>query len=97
MYLGTFTSARPLIKPNPDEVTTTAWLPVQRLITWANTLTFPSAEATVAMTWPQLKTQTTPQLFANHDQKNLQKYVIAPWIILMLRDPRLQSFFNQLT
>lgn len=78
------------ITPNPNEVSQTAWLPIAQLISWANQLSFPTAEESVSQNWTGLKNTTKPQTF--HFQKNT--YVIAPWIIFMLRDSRLQAFFK---
>lgn len=92
MYSAQFkdeAAASSSIKPNPNEVMNTSWLPIITLVSWANKLDFPSVTQSLAASWEELKALTPPHTFSYQDNS----YVIAPWVILMLRDARLKKFF----
>lgn len=93
MYTGQFSDpsfeTKPIL-PNPNEVIQTAWLPIHQLVTWAQSLSFPTAEESLNQSWAELATTTKPHIFL-HQEKN---FTIAPWIIFMLRDSRLKNFFD---
>lgn len=91
-YRDTSNNYRTTLQPNPDEVMAVAWLPAIELISWANKLDFPSVTQSLAASWEELKNLTLAHTFTHQNQN----YVIAPWVILMLRDMRLKKFFYSL-
>lgn len=97
MYAATFTTESlkntHLYQPNPDEVMNIAWLPLLELVAWAGALNFPTSTQTCAMSWDELAHTTSAQNF-RYKNKN---YLIAPWIVLMLKDERLARYFASLT
>ncbi len=78
------------LAPHPEEVAAISWVPWSALRSWAMRLDYPTPAETTKLSWSELKKMTKTQTFTwlNH-------YLVCPWTILMLRDQRLQNYFDK--
>lgn len=81
VYLGKYEGA---VIPNPNEVSDTAWIPANDLLTWATHLDYPLPEATLSLSTRELQAATPPPTFTWQGQP----LPLTPWTTMILRDER---------